>query len=266
LSTVTTLKNTGARSAVFNYGACNVNLRLYHTADRSGLPVWRSEHRKPPGGKFGYACVLPLYEAVLPPGDSITFPTRIPMYEVIADSLAAGRYYVSAELSTIDEIPGSRASRVRTFAAGAIDITREPDRLPGSRTVDGLTYTATTRLVRGAGGADTVRTLVLVANPTNVRRMASVTHDCPVTVFAYRSAALRDSVPFQPPLSYSNSRCAGYDRPFALEPGESWVFGRDVPAAEARAALGSGHLWFTAWMSGIPSSMIAAGDVELPRQ
>lgn len=266
LRTVTTLKNAGARSVAFDYGACNVNLRLYGTADRDGAPVWRSERRKLPGSNSGYDCILMVYTAVLPPGDSITFPMTIPMYEVIADSLAAGRYYVRAELSLAGEIPGSRDDRVRTLSAGVVDITREPDRLPGSRTIDGLTYSATTRLVRGAGGADTVRTLVLVANRTNVRRMASITRDCPVTVYAYRSAALRDSVPIQPPLSYPHARCAGYDRPFALEPGQSWVFGRDVPAAVAHAALGSGHVWFTAWMSGQPSLMIGAGDVELPRE
>jgi hypothetical protein len=187
LNTVTTLKNTGRRSVVFDYGACNVSLRLYHTADRSGSPVWRSERRQPPGTNSGYDCTLEGHTTVLPPGDSITFPVRIPMYEVIADSLAAGRYYVSAELSLEHEIPGSRASRVRTLAAGSVDIRREPDRLPESRIIDGLTYTATTRVVRGAAGADTVRTLVLVANRTNVRRMASVTRDCPVIVFAYRS-------------------------------------------------------------------------------
>jgi hypothetical protein len=36
--------------------------------------------------------------------------------------------------------------------------------------------------------------------------------------------------------------------------------GRVLPLA------GLGRVWFTAWMSGQPSVMIGAGDIELPRQ
>jgi hypothetical protein len=264
LRTVTTLRNSGARAVSVSYGACNTNLRLYRSADRQGTPVWRSEYRKPPGSALGYACILPLYITTIAPGDSLTFPIEIPMYEVVADSLAAGRYYVSAELSLIDEQKsGDQETVIHTLSAGAIDITRDPDPLPASRTIDGLTYAATTRLVHGSAGADTVRTLVLVTNQTPVTHSASVSRDCPIIAYPYRSAARRDSVPIQPPVSYPNRACSIYPYPFALGPGQSWVFGLDVPVAAARAALGTGQFWFTAWMPGSPSVTLAAGNIEI---
>jgi hypothetical protein len=264
LRTVTTLRNSGSRVASVSYGACNTNLRLYRSADRQGAPVWRSEYRKPPGSALGYACISPLYITSIAPGDSLTFPIEIPMYEVVADRLAAGRYYVSAELSLIDEQKSAdQRAGVHTLSAGAIDITRDPDPLPSSRTVDGLTYAATTRLVHGSTGADTVRTLVLVTNQTSETHSASVSRDCPIVVYPYRSAARRDSVPIQPPISYPNRACSIYPYPFALGPGESWVFGLDVPVAAARAAMGTGQFWLTAWMPRSPSVTLAAGNIEL---
>jgi hypothetical protein len=208
---------------------------------------------------------MQLIMATVRVGDSLTFPLSVPMYEVAADSLTAGRYYVEAELSLIDEAGRSRDQpRPRRIAAGVVDISREPDRLPSSRAIDGLTYTATTRLVRGSGGADTVRTLVLVMNSTSERRTASVSRDCPVTAFPYRTAVLRDSVPTQPPLPYSNPSCRAYAHPFALNPGQSWVLARDVPREVVRELIGPGHFWFSAWLSGSPGARLAAGDIEIP--
>jgi hypothetical protein len=94
--------------------------------------------------------------------------------------------------------------------------------------------------------------------------MASVPPDCPVIVYAYTSAAARDAVPVQTPISsYAGTKpCTPVSRPYALDPGQSWVFGQDVPAS---AAAERGHLWFTARMDGIPSVYLAAGDVEVPR-
>jgi hypothetical protein len=263
LKTVATLRNATRRAVLVRFGACNVNLRLYRNAERTGLPVWRSEYRKAPGDRYGYACPLVLNTPTVLAGDSLTFGIAVPIYEVTADSLAAGRYYVSAELSLINEARRPEAPRI--LDAGSIDITRAPDPLPSSREIDGLTYTATTRLIRGAGGADTVRTLVLVTNSTNARRTALASRDCQVVAYPFRSAALRDSVPIQPPLSYSNASCSDYPYPFALDPRQSWVFARDVPVSVARQTLGSRHFWFTAWLLGTPSPLLAAGDIELPK-
>jgi hypothetical protein len=250
LKTVVVAKNMGPQAVTLTSGPCNVTLRLYRTPDRAGLPAWRSD------GGTGQ-CPSVAIITILRPGESRPFELSVPMYEVVAAGLAAGPYFVSAELSLDND-------GAHVFWAGVVDVTRAPDPLPSSRNVDGLTFTATTRLVQGVGGADTIRTLVLVTNTTNTRRMASVPPDCPVIVYAYTSAAARDAVPVQTPISsYAGTKpCTPVSRPYALDPGQSWVFGQDVPAS---AVAGRGHLWFTARMDGIPSVYLAAGDVEVPR-
>ena len=267
LHAVVTLRNPSTRTVALTYGACNVMVRLYHTADRSGSPAWRSELRRFPGPPpIGYACPLPLLMSYLAPGDTLRFPLSFPMYEVMWDSLPAGRYYVSA-VATVSggdaSSSGGGKAVTRTLAAGAVDLTRDPDHLPSSRVIDSVSYTATTRIVRGAGGADTVRTLVLVTNTSTTRRETDIARDCPVVAYAYPSRALRDSVPLQKPSAYPDSGCVFNPHHFALEPGQSWVFGRDVPMAAARAGLPAGHYWFTAWLAVDPQVLVAAGDADI---
>jgi hypothetical protein len=126
-------------------------------------------------------------------------------------------------------------------------------------------YEATTRFVRGAAPArDTVRTLVMVTNGSGAPRDVEVPRDCPVIVYAYRSAALRDSVPLlAEPAWRSRQPCQLVQHRFTLAPGASWVFQHDVAAAELRASAGAGRLWFTAWVAGSHNALLAAGDVEL---
>lgn len=247
LKTVVVAKNMGTRAVRLNYGDCNLTVRLYRTPDRASVPVWRYAPRG--------ACPSVLNLATVQPGDSLLFRLSVPMYDVVADGLPTGVYLANAEISL--------SGGTRAFWSGGVNVTGEPDRLPSSRNVDGLMFTATTRLVHGAGGADTIRTLVLVTNTTNTRRIASVPGSCPLFVYAYTSAAVRDAVPLQQPISYAGTKGCSVDlRNYALDPGQSWVFGRDVPAS---AAAGLGHLWFTVWMPGTPALTLAAGDVEVPR-
>jgi hypothetical protein len=265
LNTVVTLRNTGARTVVMNYGACNVAVRLYRTPDQISSLVWRSEFRQPPEIEppTTYACPAILMRSQLAPGDTLRFPQSFPMYEVMGDSLRPGRYHVNAVVFVDGgSEPGGREVG-RTLAAGAVDLTRDSDRLPSSRIVDSISITATTRVIRGADEADTLRTLVLVTNTSATRREADVARDCPVTVYAYRSAALRDSLPIQKPSAYPGADCDFNPHHFALEPRQSWVFGRDVPMAAARAAVPAGRYWFTAWLLGRPNAMVAAGDAEI---
>jgi hypothetical protein len=267
LHVVVTLRNAGARTVAMNYGACNVSVWLYRTPDQTSPPAWRSELRQAPeiDPPTTYACPAILIGSQLPPGDTLRFPVWFPMYEVMGDSLPAGRYHVSAMV----QLRGGRgfesrgAEVQRTTAAGAVDLTRDPDPLPISRIVDSIRIMATTRIVRGTRGADTIRTLVLVTNTSSTRREADVARDCPVIVYAYRSAALRDSVPIQKPSAFPGGGCDFNPHHFALEPGQSWVFGRNVPMTTARAAVPAGRYWFTAWLLGRPNAMIAAGDAEI---
>jgi hypothetical protein len=267
LQVAVTVRNTGPRPVSFEHGACNVRIRLYPTAARTGPPSWRSEFRAPPGGNVTYGCPLPLYTSVVAPGDSTVFAEGAPLYEVLADSLPAGRYFVAAELELLDDaLSPDRWRTLYRLDAGAVEFPRMPDRLPSARSVGGLAYTATTRLVPGTGGAgDTVRTLVLVTNTGTARAEAEVTRDCPVITYAYRSAALRDSVPIQEPVWQSPSSCQVSPHRFALAPGESWVFQHGAPAAEVVARAGAGRYYFTAWVAGVSGAMLAAGDLELGR-
>jgi hypothetical protein len=120
--------------------------------------------------------------------------------------------------------------------------------------------------VRGAApGTDTVRTLVSVTNTSRKRVTTTVPRDCPVLAYAYRSAALRDSVPARAAAWSPPERCYNYEHPFALEPGQSWVFAHDVPASKIVAHTGSGRFWFTALIAGRTAVFLAAGDLELGR-
>jgi hypothetical protein len=259
LSTRVVVRNPTTKNLEVDYGACSVNLRLFPNASRSGSPAWKSEFRKPPGSNIGYSCILPLYISVVAPGDSLVFPMSVPMYEVLGDSLASGHYYVSAELS----LEGKGTSGVtRTLAAGEVDIVREVVRLPSSRTVNGLSATATTRVIAG-NGDDTLRTLILVKNTTDHRIVTTIASACPVIIYGYRSAALRDSVPIVQAAASPTPGCSFDNYPIALDPGQSWVFGADTPMSSIRGRWGTGHYWFTAWLTTAPQVIVAAGDAEV---
>jgi hypothetical protein len=104
----------------------------------------------------------------------------------------------------------------------------------------------------------------MVTNTAPGARSVVVPRDCPVLVYGYRSALLRDLVPaVAQPAWRSPAGCAASPHRFTLAPGQSWVFHHDVPAATLRATLGPGRTWFAAWIAGAPGGMLAAGDVEI---
>lgn len=265
LSTRVVARNTAAKPVEVDYGDCSVNVRLYTNAARTGAPVWKSELRKPPGAPTTYGCTLALRVSILPPGDSLVFPINVPIYEVIADSLPSGTYYASAEIS----LEGQRTpdgtfgpGLIKVMDAGKLDIVRERDRLPPSRIIDGLSYTATTRVIPGQGD-DTLRTLVLLTNVSDHRIVTTVGWSCPITVLAYRDDVLRDSVPTTLPVVTLPPGCSSASYPFALEAGQSWVLGVDWPMSAIRGRFGTGHYWFSAWLFMSGSPVLAAGDAEV---
>jgi hypothetical protein len=265
LTTQVVVRNPTAVPLEVDHGVCLVNARLFRSADRRGAPVWKSELRKPPGSSIGYACILPLYTSFLPPGDSLVFPLRVPMYEVIGDSLPSAHYYVSAELSLEGKHMADgtlKPGLTTTLAAGEVDIVRETVRLPSSRIINGLAATATTRVIPG-NGDDTLRTLVLVTNTTDHRIATTIASGCPVIIYAYRSAARRDSVPIVEPASSPSPICYVDSYPIALDPGQSWVFGLDTPMSAIRGRAGTGRYWVTAWLTTAAQFLLAAGDAEV---
>jgi hypothetical protein len=264
LVTTVWVRNPTARSLRFEHGGCALQVRLFRSPVRSGAPVWRSEARRPPYPNSAYGCPAYLALATLAPGDSLPFTLAVPLYEVLADSLPAGRYWGTAALTLLDDSRSVTQWEVPTsHDLGAVDLPPGPDRLPAVRVADGVRAEAATRLVPGTGGADTVRTLVMFTNGASTSRQVEVARDCPVMAYAYRSALLRDSVPATEPAWRSPTHCSISPYRFTLAPGQSWVFHHDVPAAALRGALGAGRAWFTAWVVGAPTGMLAAGEVEL---
>jgi hypothetical protein len=202
---------------------------------------------------------------VLASGDSLQFSNVYPVWEILGDSLSGGRYFASAEFDLLDgNIGGSFSTSTVRADAGTVDLVRQRETVPLSRMVDGVFYTANTRIVPGDGGADTLRTLVVVTNTTDHPVTTSTTPTCQVIVYAYRSQAQRDSIPLaQAPLSFSPSPCLFQPYRFQLAPGQSWVFGNDVLVSRVRALGGPGHYWFSAWDYGADGIFLSAGDAEI---
>ncbi len=92
--------NAGRARVALEYGECALQLRAYRSADRSGPPAWRSEHRRPYEGGFGYVCAGIGYSTTLAPGDSLRRPFElgVPVLEVLGDSLPDGRYWFTASI------------------------------------------------------------------------------------------------------------------------------------------------------------------------
>jgi hypothetical protein len=256
LRTTALLVNGGTQPVQFEHGACLLQLRLSR-ADGGLLPVprWHSANRP-------LACIAILLGRVLQPGDSAVYTLEVPLRAVLGDSMPPGRYRAVAELELLnDDLSADRWDTRYALDAGEIELPGDRDPLPVSRTVGGVTYTAATRLVRGSGGADTVRTLVRATNAGAERAIAQVVRGCPVRMFAYRSAELRDAL--GEPAAMSLQGCFYTPTPFALEPGASWVFQHDVPVAELVRQGGGGRYWFAAALEGAPAGLVAAGELDL---
>jgi hypothetical protein len=264
------VKNAGARSVTISYG-CTPDLWLYRDSSRSSSPVWRSELRhpyvEPPSRLGGYVCVLVCHNRIIAPGDSAVLSVAYPLGEVIADSLPTGRYHVTAKLRLGCGTPPKTHNL--NLNAGIIQLVVSPDYLPSGRTKDGVIYVARTRLIQGqVRERDTVRTLILVKNTSSQRRELDIAEDCPVLIVAYR-APLRYDLREPLPALDGKGNCEGVaSYRFALEPGASWVFGRDVPVADFVPNARPGRYWIRAWMRDrSPSSLIdlSAGVVDIPR-
>jgi hypothetical protein len=103
-----TARNAGRRPVRLEYGDCALTVLAYRTPARTGTPAWRSDRSVLPinramnGGQgVGQVCRAYLALQTLAPGDTTQpreFGGRWTMYEVLADSLPDGRYYLRATL------------------------------------------------------------------------------------------------------------------------------------------------------------------------
>jgi hypothetical protein len=228
-------------------GDCYLNVDLF---TRQGRRVWQSEFRHPhglPGVYYGCDDVLVL--TWLHPGDSSVFLKRFGMIEATQDGVPPGYYLVGAKLPDLHvELP-----------AGAVSLVATPD-VQSSGVFDSLSATATTRLLKGST-EDTLRTLVLVTNRTNHRISTTVSSPCTISLYAYRDAGRKTEVSMADPSP--GGVCYVQPYPIALDPGESWVFGRDTPTSLIRQRVGAGHYWFTASLLTRKFITLAAGDADI---
>jgi hypothetical protein len=265
----TVVTNGGTRSVTFGHGACALQIRLWREAARTAAPAWRSELRQPvrrPGERpTMYGCPGVLIVRTLRPMDTATFELHVPRGEVLADSLPEGRYWVGVELKLLNDSlrPPAWDNRY-AFPAGEVVLDRAQDPLPSVRFHGALRVEAATRLVRGATrDADSVRTFVLVTNTAAEPSLVVIVRGNPVTAYAFRSAAERDSLPIPRPVYTIHG--AGYHIPhrFMLEAGKKWLFENGVAARDLVTSAGAGRYFFRAWLMGEPSFMVSAGDVDV---
>ena len=267
--------NISRRLVELDYGSCALSVSMFSVSKPSVAPVWRSDQRGPrrrpsdrPPGYPGYVCTAELRMRILPPADSNVFTLNVPLAEILADSLPFGRYGVVANLRLVDrELPASKWGLDRSFSLGEVTLLSMADSFPRSRTLEGLRYTATARLVRGdTRQSDTVRTMVLVTNTTRRPITAQVPTECPVIAYAYRTTAERDSLPLtRRPAWAAISNCYRIMRRVELLPGKRLLLHVDKPVANIGDQSPSGLYYLLAWVGGIPDVMLNAGTVDLER-
>jgi hypothetical protein len=118
--------------------------------------------------------------------------------------------------------------------------------------------------VRGATPeADSVRTFVLVTNTATEPREVVVVRGNPLTVYTFRSAAERDSLPASTPVYTIRGAGRFVQHRFMLEAGGKWLFENGVSARDLVTSVGPGRYYFLAWLMGDPSFMLSAGDAEV---
>jgi hypothetical protein len=195
------------------------------------------------------------------------FELNIPLAEVLADSLAFGPYRVEANLRLLKQaLPSPEMDT--TFRLGEVTIAPLPDSLTRTRTVNAVRYTAASRFIRGSGGADTVRTMVLMTNSTTRPVVGQFYPDCPVVALAYRTTADRDSLPLARPAWMANSGCPSSPRNFEMAPGQRVLLYIDKPISPSGGTIPSrryyivASLW-VAWPWGAFHQFLNAGTVDV---
>lgn len=250
--------NPGAQPVTVQYGACGGAVSL--TAPGRTAPAWVSTFARDPRLTGPVACIAIGYVRTIASGDSLAFANAIPMYEVVQDTLPAGTYNVRVSQNIMPRTTGAVSERTFDAPAGKVTTTRDRDPVPLTRLVDSMSYVATTRRMTDSTGLDVLRALVLVTNQSSTRRYATYNGTCPITLYGYRSRSARDSVPAIPEVVTLTAGCDDNGaRAFALDPGQSWVFGNDIPVASLNGRFQAGHYWFVANFAGL---RLSANDVD----
>ena len=258
ITTTAKLRNVRSEPALVHYGACNVSLAAYRTADRSGTPVWRSGASRPWEGTSSYGCILPLYERRLQPNEELSLGAySTPEIEVIGDSLPNGRYHFTATVMV------SVAPNGISLPAGDFDLTLERPPLPDSVTHDYIAYRGATN-VNGA----TVRASVTGTLTHAGGVVVEYPRECEIELVAYRAKDRRDAAPRSGAPDWRGTRaCAPGWRQTILNRGQSVLFESSASAAEILgSALPSGVYYFAVVVHTRSRNVwLSAGEAELRR-
>ena len=252
-----------------SFGSCALNTSLSPAGQVAAPPIWRSERRGPrrrPGvPDYGYACTSELRTRTLAPADSEIFRIDIPLSEVLADSLPFGRYRAQARLGLVDkDLRPPEWERNFNFDLGEIEIVAAADSSPRSRTIDGVRYTAATRVIKGTvSEADTLRTFVLITNASRRESSIVLPLNCGLIVYAYRTTADRDSLPLSTPSWKANTTCLERYSEVSIHPGQRLVLHGDKPLREIPSEFRSGRYYLLALMLGRPWVTLNAGAIDL---
>ena len=239
-----TVVNASARPVKLSYTGCAVELAAWRDPARAGRPAWRSKLAATWPEAIPRGCPLPLIQPVLRPGERFTggrgemnvawLGTVVPVGMVYADSLPPGRWHFDAVLRANGD-----TLRIR---AGSAVLPPTRIHLGSTYPLDGFSYA-----VESQPGPSVHEVRVVIRNagmrPDLTREVA---RDCPVVLYAYRSAeAQRTSPPA--PAWVSPRACGPATEPVRLRTGESRTFTRRFTAREVLGdSLPPGRYFVTA--------------------
>lgn len=210
--TTVTAYNRGADTLYLEYGDCDNNLTVFRNARKDGSGVWRSDRRTVPGTEWSIPCPTVLNTRKLAAGDSLIRTVSATTYDILADSLPAGRYYLNVSMEF--------NWRLVDFDAGHADLSDRWDPVPTSRIVRDIQYSGHLRRIHHAN-ADSLELNLTVQNLSNRSRRLKLLSPS-VYLFGYSNHTNRDT-------NYSDVRtdwrAKAIELPdFVLEPGEQHVF------------------------------------------
>lgn len=216
LESVVTVTNAADHSMRLEYGdpARSSRLRAYRSPSRSGDPAWDSFRWR----GFGDAMAR---ETVLAPGGTHRWALTVPLHEFLGDSLPDGHYYFTAAAFFNGSTTGE-------LDAGSALIREEPDPLPQSRSVAGVSVSAET--MRSPTSQQMLRFVLTITN----RRVEPVVLSrdpmpCRVTLEGYGSARRRDMW-YHPGVKPDwNAGCVLKIGATELAPGETRSYEVQVP-------------------------------------
>jgi hypothetical protein len=217
------IRNDRTESVTLDYGACNVSLAAYATAERRGAPVWQSFASEPWEGTYGRGCIAIAIQSTLAPGAELSlgsYSSRV--IEILGDSLPNGHYWFAATVAV-----GSGPKGI-TLPAGDFDLTLARPALPDSLTHELITYRAASTLVGGAVQGKVTATLTHAGGS-----IVEYPRECPVQLVAFRARDRRDAGPRAGEPDWRGSRpCATGWTQVALDRGQSASFEASAPARE----------------------------------